>query len=95
MIMKEKNMFEVIKTLELMIKRLKKIGIKQDVDRVQNWLTILKDKPSKSDLNELWSEIQHIGGHMGYMDYLDNEFDELRRKLISQMLDLIVVIRKR
>jgi hypothetical protein len=92
--MEERNIFETIKTLELMIKRLKKIGEKADIARSQNWLVILKGNPSKNDINQVWSEVQLIGRHMGYMDYLDNEYREISSKLKNQMLDLIAIVRK-
>jgi hypothetical protein len=49
----EENVSKIIPMLEAWIKRLKKIGQDSDILRVQNWLTILKDKPSKDDLDDV------------------------------------------
>ena len=88
------RLLEVTKTLIVIIKRLKKIGTKLDINRVQNWLNTLEQEPLKDDLNNLWSEIQHIGSRMNYIDYADSEFRELSYKLKDQMLDVIIELRQ-
>jgi hypothetical protein len=89
----EENISKVIPIFEALIKRLKTIGQDSDVLRAQNWLVILKDKPSKDDLNDVWGDIQHIGSHMSYMDYVDDDYQKIVENLKSQMLDIIVLAR--
>jgi len=86
---------EVVKTLAVIIRRLKKIGTESDMDRVQNWLNILDQQPSTDDLNKLWNEVQGIGSHMNYMDYADDEFKGMSDSLKGQILDVIIMLRTR
>jgi hypothetical protein len=88
----EENVSKITPILEALINRLKKIGQSSDVLKVQNWLVILKDKPSKDDLNDIWGEIQRVG-HMSYMDYLDDDYQKIIDSLKSQMLDIIILAR--
>lgn len=89
-----RELAEVIKLFDVMIKLLKKFGVKSDIDRAQAWFFALQRDPSKDDLNILWSEIQHIGSRMNYMDYADEKYIEVVGKIKDQMLNVIILVRK-
>ena len=85
---------DVTTTLDKLIKILNNIGTEVDIERAKSWKYILLNDPSAKEINDVWAEIQHIGGHMGYMDYSNPDYIKVKEKLLNHMLELIVSIRK-
>lgn len=89
----EQRIKEVIATLNDLIRLLESLGA-SEVSTVQRWKVVLESEPSSNEINEIWRQLQHIGTHMGYMDYAHPAYDATVERLLDQMEEIIAIVRR-
>jgi|YNPBryantNP2012_1023418.scaffolds.fasta_scaffold34673_2 hypothetical protein len=83
----------IIATLDELIELLEGLDA-PEVTRVKVWKSTLTRGPSVTEINEVWHEMQHIGTHMGYMDYSAPIYNAIVDRLLGQMEEIIAVARR-
>jgi len=83
----------IIATLDELIELLEGLGA-PEVTRVKAWKSTLTRSPLVTEINEVWHEMQHIGTHMGYMDYSSPVYNAIVDRLLGQMEEIIAVVRR-
>ena len=85
---------EVLVTLDDLIKVLE--GFRApEVPTAKMWKSILASTPSTDEINDVWQQMQHIGAHMGYMDYAHPTYDAIVDRLLDQMAEVVTIARRR
>jgi hypothetical protein len=84
---------QVLNALERVAARLEEL---EDPAAVQFriWAEALKERFSETLVQEIWTKIQPMRAHMGYLDYSDENFNRDFDDLLSSMEFLIAELRK-
>lgn len=85
---------EVIDTINELVELLESLGA-PEVSMVQRWKAILEGEPSIDEINEIWRQLQHVGTHIGYMDYTHPAYETTIERLLDQMEEIIAVTRRK
>jgi hypothetical protein len=84
----------VLATFEEFIRVLERLGSPTAVKKAKMWKSMLEGEPSTDEISEVWRQVQDIGGHMGYFDFADPDYDTVADRLVHQMLDVVAEARR-